>query len=117
MALHRERLADIATLGSSAAAICTNASGQKTFVKGYELHNTNTTTETVKLYKVPDASGAVGTAAAANRFLNISLAANETLIYVPPGYGHILSDTNDTIQGESTTASKVTVTLFGDRDY
>jgi hypothetical protein len=117
MTLHRERLADITTLGSTAAAICTNASGQKTFVKGYELHNTNTTAETVKLFKVPDSAGTVGTAADGNRFLNIALAPNETLIYVPPGYGHILSDANDTIQGQSTTASKVTVSLFGDRDY
>lgn len=117
MALHRERLADISTVGTAAAPIVTNAVGQKTFVKGYEFHNTSTAPETLKLFNVPDAAGALGVAAAANQFLSVTLPANETLIYVPPGYGHILADKNDSIQASASTAGKITVQVSGDRDY
>ena len=69
----------------------------------------------MKLYYVPDSAGALGTPVIANRFLNISLAANETL-HEWFEYPIILSDPNDAIFGESATAAKVNVMLLGDRE-
>ena len=110
------RLREIAYLASSAAAIVTNGAGAKTYVKKIILHNTNTTTETVRIYTVPDSGGAVGTASAANLWFLQTLAPNETAIITLAGAGDpgiLLTDTNDTIQAFSTTASKVTVQVYG----
>lgn len=114
MTMQRAKLADIQYVGSSAATIYTNPSSTKSFIRSIVLHNTNTTTETVKLYVVPDAGGSVGTASAASRILNIALASNETFVW--DMYPITLSDTNDTLQAETTTASKVTVLVCGDKD-
>lgn len=110
------RLREITYLASSAAAIVTNGAGAKTYVKKIILHNTNTTTETVKIYTVPDSGGAVGTAGAGNIWFNQALSPNETVIIAIAGAGDpgiLLTDTNDTIQAFSTTASKVTVQVYG----
>lgn len=64
---------------------------------------------------VPNASGSLGTAAATNRILNISLPANDSLFVEFP-YALELAATNDSIQAVTTTASKVTIILFGDKD-
>ena len=115
MALQRAKLADIQYVGSSAGSLFSNPASTKTFVRGVVLHNTNTTAETVKVYVVPDSGGALGTAGAGNRVLNILLPANDTLFVEFP-YSVVLSDTNDSIQAETTTASKVTALVIGDKD-
>jgi hypothetical protein len=115
MTLQRAKLGDIAYVGSSVGSIYANAAGVKTFIKGLMLHNTNTTAETVKVYVVPDSSGALGTAGAGNRVLNVALPANDTLLVEFP-CALVLSDQNDSLQAETTTASKVTVTVLGDKE-
>lgn len=115
MALQRTRLADIAYLGSSNAAFYTNAASTESYIRGLVLHNTNTTTEVVDIYNVPDSGGSVGTAGNGNKFLTINLAANETLFIDFP-HPLVLIDTNDTLQGKSTTASKTTIQVLGDKD-
>lgn len=115
MTLQRAKLADIQYLPSTAGSLFANPASTKTFIRGMLLHNTNTTAETVKIYGVPDSTGAVGTATSAHLILNISLVANDTLLVEFP-YPIVLTDTNDSVQGVTTTASKVTALLFGDKD-
>jgi len=109
-------LKEIAQVAGSAAAVYTNASATTTYVVSVILHNTNTTTETVELWNVPDSTGSVGTAADANKFWKDDLAANETVIIDLGKLGLILEDENDTIQAATTTASKVTIQIFGRKD-
>lgn len=107
------KLADIQTLPSTVGSIYANPASTETFIKGFTLFNSNTTSETVKLYVVPDSGGSLGTAALTNQFLEISLSSKETFVFDTPGDGIVLSDTNDSIQGVTTTASKVTVIIHG----
>lgn len=100
---------DSQQIATTAGAIYTNASGETSFVTAIRLHNTNTTSETVKIYMVPDSGGSVGTAGTDDMLENITLTANETLHIGLEGGGHVFSDTNDTVQAETTTASKVNV--------
>ena len=116
MAITRGRLAEIQTIPSTVGSLYANPSSTKTFVKGITLFNNNTTSETVKLYRVPDSTGSLGTAAVTNQFLEISLASLETFVFEFPGDGAVLEDTNDSIQGVTTTASKVTVLIHGVKD-
>jgi hypothetical protein len=113
MAITRGRLVDIQTIPSTVGSLYANPSSTKTFVKGLTLFNSNTTTETVKLYRVPDSTGSLGTAAVTNQFLEIALASKETFIFEFPGDGAVLEDQNDSIQGVTTTASVVTVQIHG----
>lgn len=115
MALQRAKLADIQYIPATAGSLYANPASTTTFIRGLLLHNTNTTAETVKLYVVPDSAGALGTATSAHLILNVSLAANDTLLVELP-YAVVLTDTNDSIQAITTTASKVTALLFGDKD-
>lgn len=115
MARQFTRLADIQYVSSSAAAIYTNAASTKTYIKSLLLFNGNTTSETVKLYNVPNSGASAGTAGVSNQFAEIVLAAGETLMFDLP-YPITIIDTNDTIQASTTTASKVTVQLLGDTD-
>lgn len=115
MARQYTRLADIQYVASSAGAIYTNAASTKTYIKSFILYNGNTTSETVKLYNVPDSTGSVGTAGVSNQFLEITLATTETLMFDLP-YPVTLIDENDTIQAATTTASKVTIQILGDKD-
>lgn len=115
MALQRIRLADIQYVSDTAAAIYTNPASTKTFVRGIIVFNGNTTTETVLVYNVPDATGSVGTAGAANQFLEMSIVAKDTAIVDFP-YPLVLSDTNDTLQAVTDTASMVTIQVLGDTD-
>jgi hypothetical protein len=103
-------LTGIAYIASSAGAILTNTT--TTEIKGFVIHNTNTTAETVKLYNVANSGGSVGTASTANKFFERSIAANETYIFDVP-YPITLRANNDTIQAVTTTASKVTVQVVG----
>lgn len=116
MAIIRGRLANPATLPSTVGSIYSNPASTKTFIKGIVLYNSNTSAETVRLYNVPDVSGSIGTAGDTNQFLDISLAAKETFVFEFPGDGAVLEDTNDSIQGVTTTASKVTYQFQGVKD-
>lgn len=115
MALNRTRLANIQYIANSAGAIYTNGSSTKTYIRGFVIYNGNTTAEAVKLYNVPNSTGSVGTAGVSNLFYSQSIAADETVIISFP-YPVVLIDTNDTIQAVTTTASKVTVQILGDKD-
>lgn len=115
MTLQRAKLADIQYVPSSAGSLYSNPAGTKTFIRSITLFNGNTTTETVKLYNVPDSGGSVGAAGVGNQFLEYALAAKETLI-IEWEYPIELTDTNDSLQGVTTTASKVTVMINGDKD-
>lgn len=109
------RLADIQYVSNTAASVYTNAASTKTFIKSFMLFNGNTSLETVKLYNVPNNGASAGTAGADNQFADISLAAGETLMFDLP-YPIAIIDENDTIQASTTTASKVTIQLLGDKD-
>ncbi len=115
MTMQRTKIADIQYVASSAGSIYSNSSGEKTYLRSLIFHNTNTTDETVKVYNVPDSSGSVGTADTSNRFLAFTLPANDTFEFSPE-YPIVLTDENDSIQAETTTASKVTVQVLGDKD-
>jgi hypothetical protein len=116
MAITRGRLADITTIASTVGSIYANPASTKTFISGFTLFNSNNTSETVKLYNVPDSTGSLGTAAVTNQFLEITLVTLETFIYEVPPDGIVLSDTNDAIFAVANTASKVTVMIHGTKD-
>lgn len=115
MARQYTRLADIQYVAATAGAIYTNPASTTSYAKSLILFNGHTSTETVKLYNVPDNAGAVGTAGAGNQFAEISLAPLETLMFDLP-YPITMIDENDTLQASTTTASKVTVQILGDVD-
>lgn len=113
MAFNYSRLADVTTLSDSAAAVYTNPSSTTSYVRVIMLHNTNSSTESVKIYQVPDVANAVGTASNANKIYEEVLNPNDTRIIEIEAPGLMLTDENDTIQGESSTASKVVITITG----
>lgn len=113
MAIVHGKLADIQTIPATAGALYANPVGVTTYIKGISLFNSNSTAETVKIYVVPDASGALGTAAIANQALEITLSAVESLFLEFPADGAVLQDTNDSLQASTNTAGKVTIQLHG----
>ena len=115
MAFAYDRLTEITTIAASAAAVYTNAASTTTYIRLIIIHNGNTTAEAVKLYNVPNNGAAVGTAATANEMFAPTggLAAGEDYYLEFPVPGIILEDTNDTIQGTTTTAAKVTIQIYG----
>ena len=115
MARQYTRLADIQYVASSAGSIYSNPASTKTYIKSLILFNGNTSAETVKLYNVPDSAGSVGTAGVSNQFAEIVLGAAETLMFDMP-YPVTLLDENDSLQAVTTTGSKVTVQILGDKD-
>jgi hypothetical protein len=116
MAIIRGRLANIQTLPATVGSIYANPASTKTFISGFTLFNSHSAAETVKLHNVPDSGGSLGTAAASNQFLDVVIAAQETLIYEAPSDGIVLEDTNDSIQGVTTGANRVTVIIHGVKD-
>lgn len=116
MAFDYLRIQEIAQLGNSAGTLYANPSSKKTYIRLIVLHNTNTTSETVRLYLVPDSSGSEGSAGDANKFYQGTISPNDTVIMEFPTVGLMLIDTNDTIQGYSTTASKVTCQIYGGQE-
>jgi hypothetical protein len=115
MAFDHVKLADPQSLGSSVASVYANPSGKRTYITGVTIHNTNTTVESVELYVVPDNATAVGTATdVPHRVFKSNVAASDTVFFEAPAPGWVLSDQNDSLQGKSTTASKVNITLHGD---
>lgn len=115
MALQKSKLTPLLQLPSSVAAIYTNPTSTKTLVRGFLLHNTNGTAETVTLHWVESATSGVGTPAAANRIFKVTLQPDETLLIEVP-FCLILDTYQDTIQGVTTTASKVNYAVIGDTD-
>jgi len=113
MAFEYSRLVDVTTIAASAASIYANPASTTSYVRLINIHNSNTTAETVILYQVPDSGGSLGTAGDTNIIFEEELAADATRIieYAVPGL--MLVDENDSIQGETTTASKVTITITG----
>lgn len=115
MALQRVKLADIQYVPATAGVLLENTNGtDKIYIAGVTLFNGNTSAELVKLYLPPDTAGAAGTAGAGNQFFEVSLQPKETYSWefafpVP------LNDDGDSIQGATTTASKVTIILHGDK--
>ena len=118
MALARTRLADIQYIAAAAASIYSNPASTKSYLKGLILFNGNTATELVKLYNVPDAAAALGTAGAANQIAEFNIPAKETVFFPlnVDGQPVVLLDQNDSIQATTTTASKVTVQVLGDKE-
>lgn len=112
--LQRAKLGDIAYVASSAGAIYDNPGSTTTLVTGLTLFNGNSTTETVKVYVVPDSASSLGTAGAGNQMLELSLTTKETLFIEFP-FGVTLTDTHDSLQASTTTASMVTVIVHGDK--
>lgn len=111
-----DRLTDVTTIANSAGALFTQPASQVTYIRSIIIHNSNTTAEVVKLYDVPDNGGAVGTAGATNEFYGETLQPLETVMIEFPVPGKILKDRNETIQGVTTTASKVTFAMYGGKE-
>lgn len=113
MAYAHARLTEITTVASSAGALYTKAAGTSVYVRLMVLHNGNTTAEAVKLYVVPDSGGSAGTAGTTNEIYAETIEAGGTRVIEFPAQGIILKDNGETIQGVTTTASKVTFQAFG----
>jgi len=103
------RLTSIAYVADSVAAVYT-AGTADAYVKTIILHNTNTTTENVLLYYVPNGDSA----GAANLLYNIAIVANDTIFLDYPTAGLVLSTAGDAIEAVTDTASKVTIQIYGD---
>lgn len=108
-------LAQIQYLPSSAGALYDNASSTTTYIRGIWVHNANTTTETIQIYWVQNSGGSLGTAGATNLFIKETLTADQSKLFEFPAIGIVLTEQHDSIQGTTTTASKVTCILFGDK--
>ena len=113
MSYAHTRLKDTGYVATSGAAVITNATGKTTYVRSITVHNTNTSSEDVCIYRVPDNGGSAGTASTANRIIKASVPADGTEIWEWESPGMVLSDTNDTIQASTDTASKVTICADG----
>ena len=108
-----KRVLEITTLPVVAASVYANPAATTTYIRGIILHNGNTVTEAVKLYNVPDNAGAVGTAAVTNEMYSESMATGATTVLEFSAPGIMLTDENDSIQGVTTNADKVTIQLLG----
>ena len=96
--------------GSSTAADIFTTTGTNDYVRLIILHNGNTTAEVVRLYCVPSASD--GTFDSTTQFYKETLEPSETQMIEFPIPGLVM-DTGDAIGGDTTTASKVTVQIYG----
>jgi hypothetical protein len=117
MAYDYSRLKDITTLTTVASAgiLYTNPAATKTYIRLILLYNGNSTAETVGIYVVPDSSG-VGTAAVTNRIYQESIEAGGSRHLEWGAPGIILEDENDSLQGDTTTNSKVVVGVYGAKE-
>lgn len=113
MATAYDRIKEIGYIAAAAASVYANPASTVTCVRQIILHNNNTTAETVLLYNVPDSTGSAGTASDANKFYEDAIIADDTIILDFGIPGIIMEDTNDTIQATTTTASKVTIQIYG----
>ena len=113
MAFTYARVLEITTIPATVGVVYSNPASTTTYIRGIILHNGNTTAETVILYNVPDNAGVAGTPATTNEFYYEIMPAYSTTILDFPTPGIILTATADTIQADTTTASKVTIQLLG----
>lgn len=107
------------TLSDSVANVYSLASG-KAYIKMILLHNTSgSSTETIAIYNVPNSGAAYGTPSASgsgnNQMYNFTLApkATELLEFPQP---IVLLHAYDSIWAKSTTASTVTIQIYGATD-
>lgn len=105
-------LAEITTLSSGVADIVFTST-KKTHVTLILLHNTEQTSQTVALHKVPDYNGEVGTTASSNRIYYENVPPNDTVFIEFPEPGLILKDVNDTIQGYAESSSGINIEITG----
>jgi hypothetical protein len=103
----------ITTIATSAGALITCGSSETIYIRTIIIHNGNTTTEVVRLYTVPNSGGSLGTAAVTNLWLKEEMAAGKTRIIELAVPGIMLTSENDSIQGVTDTASKVTFQAYG----
>lgn len=119
MSFTYKRLTDVITLATSAATTIPythTSAALTTYVRLINIHNSATSGQAVTLYQVPDTAGSAGTAGPTNAIYKETLAADDTAIIEYPIPGLMLTDLNDTIQGETDTASKVTITITGGQE-
>lgn len=116
MAFEYKTLIPITTISDSAGAVFTNPASITSYVRWIQIHNANTTSETVKLYHVLNSGGAVGTAAETNKFFEKLIVANETIVFEYAAPGMMLNAENDTIQAVTDTVSKVTIEATGGQE-
>lgn len=93
----------------------TNPASTKTFVAGFSLFNTGSSTQTVDVHIVPDSGGSVGTASTANFHGRFTLEGRQSFDRVFP-FPLPMVDTNDTIQMVTAAGSTITVFFYGDTD-
>jgi hypothetical protein len=115
MALQRAKLSDIQFISTTAGIAYSNPTGVKTYIRGIIIFNANTVSETVKLYNVPDDNGSVGIASTGNQFMNTILQPSQTFFVEIP-YVITLTDVNETIQASTSSSSKVTIQILGDKE-
>lgn len=116
MVLQRTKLADAQRIPSTAGSLYANPSSTVTYVKSIHFFNSNSSSEAVEVYIVPDSTGSLGTADDSNIANKFTLPANDAYTWVVEGIGIVLTDTNDAIFAKTSTANKVNVWLFGDKD-
>ena len=101
MALERGNLSDVVLSGvGNTQALVTCASNKKVYVKSIILHAPEPigiSSCTAQIYYVPNNGGSVGTASSINRIANLTVYAEETVLF-EPSYPLVLTATNDTIQ-------------------
>lgn len=115
MPLQRAKLANIQFISTTASVVYTNPSNTKTYIRGLIVFNSGGSAETVKLYIVPDSGTNVGIASTGNQFMNVSVNASQTLFVEMP-YVITLTGTNETLQASTTTQSRVTIQILGDKE-
>jgi hypothetical protein len=108
------RVADGQFLPSSTGSLYVNPSAQRTFVKGFLLHNISNENRVARIFVVPGNGGSIAVASAVHRILDVDLAPRETLLFELP-YPLTLQDQGDTIQGDCSSTSSITIQLLGDK--
>lgn len=115
MTMQRGNLGSVQSVPTTASAVVTNASGKRTYVRGFVVFNGNTATETLGLHVVDNVSGSLGSATAGNKILEMQLAAKETVTLALP-YPITMTGTNDAVFASASTASKINLVALGDTD-
>lgn len=116
MAFDYELLTEITEISTTVTGtMYTHSTGTKSYVRTIMMHNSNTFSIGVSLYKVPDVGGSLGVASTANRFYSDNIIAADTVFIEVPVPGIILTDTNDSIQGFAT-LSGINYEIYGGRE-
>lgn len=103
----------IASSAGTVSGLTNPDTSHKTVVRGLTFNNTNSTTENIAVYNVPNSGGSLGTPSAANEIGSFSLAAG-LFFELEFASALILTGENDAIFLVTTTASKVTCQPEGD---